>query len=199
MVMEEMEDARPTFVLNRGVYDDYGEQVSPSTPASLLAMSENLPRNRLGLAQWLTHPDHPLTARVAVNRYWQNYFGRGLVKTAEDFGNQGELPSHPELLDWLAVSFVESGWDVKALQRLIVTSETYKQNSYAHPDLLKQDPENVWLARGPSIRLTSEMMRDNALTASALSTGWTVENELRCLCTRCWRQTISSQFLHDLA
>lgn len=168
MVMEEMEDARPTFVLNRGVYDDYGEQVSPSTPASLLAMSENLPRNRLGLAQWLTHPDHPLTARVAVNRYWQNYFGRGLVKTAEDFGNQGELPSHPELLDWLAVSFVESGWDVKALQRLIVTSETYKQNSYAHPDLLKQDPENVWLARGPSIRLTSEMMRDNALTASGL-------------------------------
>ncbi|MBX2876063.1 MAG: DUF1553 domain-containing protein [Saprospiraceae bacterium] len=168
MVMEEMEKPRSTFILNRGVYDDYGEAVSPNTPASVLPMPEDLPRNRLGLAQWLTHPDHPLTARVAVNRYWQNYFGRGLVKTAEDFGNQGELPSHPELLDWLAVSFVESGWDVKALQRMIVTSETYKQNSYTSPELLEKDKENIWLARGPSIRLTSEMMRDNALTASGL-------------------------------
>ena len=168
MVMEEMEKARPTFILNRGVYDDYGEQVSPNTPASVLTMPDDLPRNRLGLAQWLVHPDHLLTARVAVNRYWQNYFGRGLVKTVEDFGNQGELPSHPELLDWLAVTFVESGWDVKALQRLIVTSETYKQDSYASPELLDTDKENVCLARGPSIRLTSEMMRDNALAASGL-------------------------------
>lgn len=168
MVMEEMDKARTTFILNRGVYDDYGEEVSPNTPASVLAMPKNLPRNRLGLAQWLTHPDHPLTARVAVNRYWQNYFGRGLVKTAEDFGNQGELPSHPELLDWLAVRFMESGWDVKALQRLIVTSETYKQDSYTRPESLTEDKENVWLARGPSVRLTSEMMRDNALAASGL-------------------------------
>lgn len=168
MVMEEMQRPRSTFILNRGVYDDYGEEVFPNTPASVFAMPEELPRNRLGLAQWLTHPDHPLTARVAVNRYWQNYFGRGLVKTAEDFGNQGELPTHPELLDWLAVTFVESGWDVKALQRLIVTSETYKQDSYTSPELLEKDKENVWLARGPSVRLTSEMMRDNALVASGL-------------------------------
>jgi len=168
MVMEEMEKTRPTFILNRGVYDDYGEEVFPNTPASVFAMPEDLPRNRLGLAQWLTHPDHPLTARVAVNRYWQNYFGRGLVKTAEDFGNQGELPSHPELLDWLAVTFMESGWDVKALQRLIVTSETYKQDSYTSLALMELDKDNVWLARGPSVRLTSEMMRDNALAASGL-------------------------------
>lgn len=168
MVMEEMEKPRSTFILNRGVYDDYGAEVFPNTPVSVFAMPEDLPRNRLGLAQWLTHPDHPLTARVAVNRYWQNYFGRGLVKTAEDFGNQGELPTHPELLDWLAVNFMESGWDVKALQRLIVTSETYKQNSYTSPELLAEDKENIWLARGPSIRLTSEMMRDNALVASGL-------------------------------
>lgn len=168
MVMEEMDQSRPTFILNRGVYDDYGEEVFPNTPASVLPMPKDLPRNRLGLAQWLTHPDHPLTARVAVNRYWQNYFGRGLVKTAEDFGNQGELPSHPALLDWLSVTFMESAWDVKALQRLIVTSETYKQDSYTSPELLALDKENVWLARGPSVRLTSEMMRDNALTASGL-------------------------------
>ncbi len=168
MVMEEMENPRSTFILNRGVYDDYGAEVFPNTPVSVLAMPEDLPRNRLGLARWLTHPDHPLTARVAINRYWQNYFGRGLVKTTEDFGNQGELPSHPELLDWLAVTFMESAWDVKALQRLIVTSETYRQDSYASPGLLEQDKENVWLARGPSIRLTSEMMRDNVLAASGL-------------------------------
>lgn len=168
MVMEEMEEPRQTYILNRGVYDDYGEEVFPNTPESVLAMPDHLPRNRLGLAQWLTHPDHPLTARVAVNRYWQNYFGRGLVKTAEDFGNQGELPSHPELLDWLAVTFMESGWDVKALQRLIVTSDTYKQDSYTSPALMELDKENVYLARGPSVRLTSEMMRDNALTASDL-------------------------------
>lgn len=168
MVMEEMEEARKTYVLNRGVYDDYGEEVFPNTPASLPSIPEEFPRNRLGLAQWLTLSNHPLTARVAVNRYWQLYFGRGLVKTSQDFGNQGELPSHPELLDWLAITFVESGWDVKALQKLIVTSATYKQSSLATAELIAIDKENKWLARGPSLRLTSEMIRDNALAASGL-------------------------------
>lgn len=168
MVMEEMDVPRKTFILNRGVYDDYGEEVSANTPASVLPMPEAFPKNRLGLANWLTHADHPLTARVAVNRYWQQYFGRGLVNTAEDFGNQGELPTHPELLDWLAITFQESGWDVKALQRLIVTSATYRQRSYASPEMLEHDKENIWLARGPSMRLTSEMIRDNALAASGL-------------------------------
>ncbi|MEM6697460.1 MAG: DUF1553 domain-containing protein, partial [Bacteroidota bacterium] len=115
-----------------------------------------------------THKDNPLTARVAVNRYWQNYFGRGLVKTAQDFGNQGDLPTHPELLDWLAVTFMESGWDVKALQKMIVLSATYRQSSHTSPELLAMDKENKWLARSPGVRLTSEMIRDNALAASGL-------------------------------
>ena len=168
MVMKEMDRPRKTFLLNRGVYDDYGEEVYPNTPKSILEMPKDLPKNRLGLAQWLTHPDNPLTARVAVNRYWQNYFGWGIVKTAQDFGNQGELPTHPELLDWLAVTFMESNWDVKALQKLIVMSATYRQSSYADEAILAQDKANKWLSRGPSSRLTSEMIRDNALAASGL-------------------------------
>ncbi len=168
MVIREMDEPRDTFVLNRGVYDDYGEQVFPNTPESVLDFPEDLPKNRLGLAEWLALPEHPLTARVAVNRYWQSYFGRGIVKTTEDFGNQGELPTHPELLDWLAITFRDSGWDVKALQKLIVMSGAYRQDSKASPELLEIDKENVWLARGPQTRLTSEMMRDNALLASGL-------------------------------
>ncbi|MEM8887734.1 MAG: DUF1553 domain-containing protein, partial [Bacteroidota bacterium] len=168
MVMEEMQEARKTFLLNRGVYDDYGEEVFPATPRAFMQMDESLPKNRLGLAKWMTDPQHPLTARVAVNRYWQNYFGRGLVKTAADFGNQGELPSHPELLDWLATEFMSSGWDIKALQKLIVMSATYRQDSHARRELREQDPENIFLARGPEVRLTSEMIRDNALAASEL-------------------------------
>ena len=168
MVMKEMETPRQTYILERGVYDNYGEEVFPNTPKKIMPMSGDLPKNRLGLAQWLTHPDHPLTARVAVNRYWQNYFGCGIVKTTQDFGNQGENPSHPELLDWLAVTFVESGWNVKALQRLIVTSATYRQSSWPSEELMEKDPENLWLARGPSVRLSSEMLRDNALAASGL-------------------------------
>jgi len=168
MVMKEMETPRKTYVLGRGVYDNYEEEVFPNTPESVMPMPTNLPKNRLGLAQWLTHKDHPLTARVAVNRYWQNYFGRGLVKTSQDFGNQGELPSHPELLDWLALEFMESGWDVKALQKQIVLSATYRQSSIADEKIAERDHENKWLARGPNIRLTSEMMRDNALSASGL-------------------------------
>lgn len=168
MVMKEMETPRQSHILKRGLYDDYGEEVFPNTPKSVLPFLEEFPKNRLGLAQWLVHKDHPLTARVAVNRYWQNYFGRGLVKTAQDFGNQGDLPSHPALLDWLAVQFMDSGWDIKALQKLIVMSATYRQDSYTSEELLEKDKDNVWLARGPSIRLSSEMIRDNALAASGL-------------------------------
>jgi len=168
MVMKEMPQPRRTYILERGLYNEYGEEVFPNTPESVFPMPEDLPKNRLGLAQWLTHPDHPLTARVAVNRYWQNYFGKGLVKTTEDFGNQGELPTHPQLLDWLALEFINSGWDVKALQKMIVMSATYRQSSVVTPELREKDPENVWLARGPKVRLTSEMIRDNSLAASGL-------------------------------
>lgn len=168
MVMKEMPQRRKAFILERGQYDTYGEEVFPNTPENILPMPQNLPKNRLGLAKWITHPDHPLTARVAVNRYWQNYFGKGLVRTTEDFGNQGELPSHPELLDWLALHFLETGWDIKALQKLIVMSAVYRQNSIPSDELREIDPENIWLARGPTVRLSSEMIRDNALFASGL-------------------------------
>ncbi len=168
MVMKEMPKPRQAYVLERGGYENYGEEVFPNTPESILPWNEHLPKNRLGLAQWLLDPEHPLTARVAVNRFWQSYFGQGLVKTTEDFGNQGALPSHPRLLDWLATEFINSGWDVKHLQKLIVTSSTYRQSSVGTPELREQDPDNVWLARGPSMRLSSEMVRDNALAASGL-------------------------------
>lgn len=168
MVMKEMPSQRKTYLLERGIYDSYGDEVSPNTPQSILAMPEDFPRNRLGFAKWLIHEDHPLTARVTVNRYWQNLFGRGIVRTTEDFGNQGELPSNPHLLDWLAVEFMESGWDVKALQKLIVMSGTYRQNSIASKELFEMDGDNVLLARGPAVRLTAEMMRDNVLQASGL-------------------------------
>lgn len=168
MVMQEMKQPKKTFLLNRGNYDMPGKQVFPNTPTSILAWPKNLPKNRLGLAQWLCLPEHPLTARVAVNRFWQNYFGTGLVKTTEDFGNQGEMPSHPQLLDWLALRFIESGWDVKALQKLIVMSATYRQDSRVDKTLREKDPENRLLARGPAFRLSAEQIRDNALMASGL-------------------------------
>lgn len=168
MVMEEMPKPRPSYVLERGLYDAHGEQVFPATIKAVLPFSEDYPSNRLGLAQWLFHPDHPLTARVAVNRYWSMLFGRGLVKTAIDFGNQGALPSHPELLDWLAIHFRESGWDIKGLLKTIVLSSTYQQSSVVRDDMAEVDVENVFLWRGPSVRLSAEMMRDNALAASAL-------------------------------
>ena len=168
MIMQEMPTRRPTFILDRGQYDVHKEEVFPDVPKSILPMPANYPHNRLGLAKWLLHPDHPLTARVAVNRYWQMFFGRGLVKTTEDFGNQGELPSHPELLDWLAIRFKESGWNVKALVKLMVMSATYRQQSTTDEHLQNIDPENILLARGPAERLTSEMLRDNALYAAGL-------------------------------
>ncbi len=168
MVMEEMDRPRATFVLDRGVYDRPLERVAPGVPERLGGFPDDLPKNRLGLAQWLLRPDHPLTARVTVNRYWQMYFGQGLVSTPQNFGSQGALPTHPELLDWLATTFVGSGWDVKAMQRLIVTSATYRQSSKASPAMMARDPSNMLLASGPRYRLPAEMIRDNALAASGL-------------------------------
>ena len=171
MVMKDREGPRETRMLVRGAYDRPGEKVAPGTPATLPAMAEDAPRNRLGLARWLVDPAHPLTARVAVNRYWQLHFGTGLVKTAEDFGTRGEWPSHPELLDWLATEFVRSGWDVKAMHRLIVTSATYRQTSRLTPELLDRDPQNRLLARRPRLRLEAEVIRDQALAISGLLVG----------------------------
>lgn len=168
MVMAEMDKPRETFVLGRGDYRNLGEKVTPGVPAALPPMPPGAPPNRLGLAQWLVDPSNPLTARVAVNRLWQMFFGTGLVKTAEDFGSQGETPSHPELLDWLATEFVRTGWDVKAMVRLIVTSAAYRQSSRATPELIELDPENRLLARGPRFRLKAELIRDNALAVSGL-------------------------------
>jgi hypothetical protein len=168
MVMKELPKERPTYLLKRGSYEAPADRVERGTPASLPPFGAGRPRNRLGLAQWLTDPDHPLTARVAVNRWWQAIFGRGLVSTPEDFGSQGQLPSHPELLDWLARSLIDGGWDVKRLLRLIVTSATYRQRSGASTELVSKDSENILLARGPRFRLPAEMLRDNALAASGL-------------------------------
>jgi Protein of unknown function (DUF1553)/Protein of unknown function (DUF1549) len=168
LVMEEMETPRPTFILKRGAYDRPAESVSSATPGALPPFPAGLPRNRLGLAQWLTDPAHPLTARVTVNRLWQTVFGTGLVRTTEDFGTQGDPPSHPELLDWLATEFVESGWDVKAFVRLLVTSATYRQDSRCSADQRARDPENRLLARGPRHRLPAEAIRDQALALSGL-------------------------------
>ena len=168
MVMQETPEPRPTFLLDRGLYDKPGERVSPDVPAALgLPLPEGA-RNRLALARWFTDRRHPLTARVVVNRLWHSLFGTGLVKTVEDFGAQGEWPSHPELLDWLAVEFMESGWDVKHLVRLIIESSTYQQDSAASAEQWAADPENRLLARGPRQRLTAEMIRDQALAVSGL-------------------------------
>jgi Protein of unknown function (DUF1553)/Protein of unknown function (DUF1549)/Concanavalin A-like lectin/glucanases superfamily/Planctomycete cytochrome C len=170
MVMEDQKPPRETFVLKRGRYElpDKSQKVEPRVPACLPPFPPDAPRNRLGLANWLVSPDHPLTARVTVNRFWQHYFGTGLVKTAENFGLQSEPPSHPELLDWLATEFVRSDWDVKAMQRLIVTSATYRQSSKINPMLVQHDPENRLLSRGPRFRLAAEVVRDNALAVSGL-------------------------------
>ncbi|TWU15715.1 Planctomycete cytochrome C [Allorhodopirellula heiligendammensis] len=168
MVMRELPEPRDTFVLGRGVYDQHQERVTAATPATLPPMDDDEPRNRLGLAHWLTRDDHPLTARVAVNRYWQLLFGRGLVKTTEDFGNQGTPPSHPELLDWLARGFIDSGWNVKGLLKTMVLSQAYQRDSDAVGDSRERDPENIWLARGPIAPLTAEMIRDSALAGSGL-------------------------------
>lgn len=168
MVIDELKTKRKTHLLERGAYDAPGEEVFEGTPEHILPFADTLPKNRLGLAQWLFAPNNPLTARVIVNRYWQSYFGTGIVKSAADFGNQGDLPTHPALLDWLAVEFMESGWDIKAMQKLIVMSATYRQASNSSPQLLEKDYDNALLTRGPSDRLTAEQLRDNALFASGL-------------------------------
>ncbi|MBS0264551.1 MAG: PSD1 domain-containing protein [Planctomycetes bacterium] len=168
LVMEELPQPRVTRVLMRGDYTRPGDEVTANTPASLPPLAADLPRNRLGLARWLVDPANPLPARVTVNRFWQSIFGTGLVRTSEDFGTQGEPPSHPELLDWLADEFVRSGWDVKHVLRLMVTSSTYRQSSRARRDLLERDPDNRLLARGPRFRLQAEFLRDQALAASGL-------------------------------
>ncbi len=168
MVMAERPTPRETFVLIRGQYDKKGEKVGPATPVSLPPLPAAAPRNRLGLAEWLVDPRNPLTARVTVNRYWQSYFGVGLVRTTEDFGSQGEAPSHPELLDWLATEFMRSGWNIKWMQRLIVTSATYRQSSRTTLRLRERDPENRLLGRGPRVQLPVEMIRDQALAVSGL-------------------------------
>jgi hypothetical protein len=171
MVMEEMKRPRETFILGRGDYRNKTEKVEPGVPAFLPPLPQGAPRDRLGLARWLVDPSHPLTARVTVNRYWQMYFGGGLVATSENFGSQAEAPSHPELLDWLAGEFVDSGWDVKAMQRRIVTSATYRQSSRTTAELLSRDPLNRLLARGTRYRLAAEMVRDSALAAAGLLSG----------------------------
>jgi hypothetical protein len=168
MTMKELPQPRPTFLLKRGAYDAPGDRVQPDTPSSILAFPSDQPRNRLGLARWMIDHQNPLTARVVVNRIWRMHFSRGLVASQEDFGSQGKLPTHPELLDWLAGWFMDNGWDVKSLHRLIVTSATYRQSSQAPRELVERDPDNALLARGPKHRLLAEQIRDSALAASGL-------------------------------
>ncbi len=170
MVMGDVAELRPTYVLSRGNYASPLEDrmVMPGVPSALPPLPEGVEGNRLGLASWLVDPAHPLTSRVTVNRYWAMLFGEGLVKTVEDFGSQGEWPTHPELLDWLAMDFVESGWDVKRMLKQMVMSSTYRQTSRVTSDRLAADPENRLLSHGPRFRLQGEFIRDNALAASGL-------------------------------
>jgi hypothetical protein len=168
MVMQELPTPKPAFVLKRGAYDSPGERVSADTPAVLPPFPAEQPRNRLGLARWLTDRGHPLTARVTVNRVWQMLFGKGLAETSDNFGSTGTPPTHPELLDWLALDFIDHGWDLKRLIRTIVLSATYRQASRLTPELLARDPYNQLLARAPARRLTAEMLRDQALFTAGL-------------------------------
>jgi hypothetical protein len=165
---EETEKPRDTFMLMRGEYDKVGDKVVRGTPSIFPPFPKEAPTNRLGLAKWLTLPTHPLTARVTVNRYWQQFFGIGIVKTSDDFGMQSDPPSHPELLDWIAADFVESGWNIQRVQKLMLMSATYQQSSRVTPELLKKDPENRLLARGPRFRVEGEVVRDTALFVSGL-------------------------------
>ncbi|MDR6562131.1 MULTISPECIES: DUF1553 domain-containing protein [unclassified Arcicella] len=168
MVSRDRKYPRKSYILNRGVYDAHGEEVSPEIPLRLGKLPSDYPKNRLGLSQWLLSKENPLFARVMVNRLWQQYFGNGLVKTQEDFGNQGELPSHPELLDWLATAYREDNWNTKAFIKRMVMSATYQQSSKATKEQIEVDPDNKWLARGSSYRFSAEQVRDNALVASGL-------------------------------
>lgn len=169
MIMKDSSKKRPTHILNRGVYDQLGEEVSFSTPEDILPFdSTRLDKNRLGLAKWLFDKKHPLTARVFVNRVWQNFFGTGLVKSSGDFGMQGDMPSHPELLDWLALDFMNNGWNIKRLVKQIVSSATYKQSSVVEKNKLASDPANVYLSRSNRTRLSAELIKDHFMTSSGL-------------------------------
>ena len=168
LVMEEREEPRGAYVLARGEYQNRREQVYPQTPAVLPEMPEDVMPNRLGFAQWLLSPEHPLTARVAINRFWQDVFGVGIVETAEDFGTQGTPPVHPELLDWLATEFIATGWDVQKMLKLMLTSATYRQSAQVTPEKLERDADNILLSRSPRYRLDAEIVRDNALALSGL-------------------------------
>ncbi|GAB2800929.1 hypothetical protein GCM10027275_53700 [Rhabdobacter roseus] len=167
-VMGDLDTLRKTYVLHRGEYDAPTDEVQPGTPKAILPFNPKYPKNRLGLAQWLFDARNPLTARVVVNQVWQEFFGKGLVKTTGDFGMQGELPSHPELLDWLAVDFREHGWDMKRLVKQLVTSATYRQSAVMRPEHLAADPDNVYLARAPRYRIHAEFIRDLVLSSSGL-------------------------------
>ncbi len=167
-VMNEKSEEAMAYILFRGEYDKRKDPVKPATPAALPAFPKDTPQNRIGFANWLLQPEHPLTARVTVNRFWQEVFGSGLVKTAGDFGITGELPSHPELLDWLAVDFRESGWDVKRFFKMVLMSNTYRQSAAITRDKLEKDPPNRLLSRGPRFRMDAEMIRDYSLAASGL-------------------------------
>ena len=168
MIMEDMDTLRPAYVLNRGMYDAHGERVYPGTPQQIMEFAEDLPQNRLGLAKWILDPQNPLTSRVIINRFWQLIFGEGIVSTLDDFGSQGALPTHPELLDWLAVEFIESGWDVKHMLKLMVSSATYRQSSSLNPETKEKDLQNIYLARAPQYRFSAEVIRDNILATSGL-------------------------------
>lgn len=170
MVMAELPERKATHILLRGEYNKPGEVVEPGLPGFLPPLPAGSPNNRLGLAQWMTAPDNPLLARVNINRVWQMIFGTGIVKTTEDFGSQGEWPSHPALLDWLATEFVSSGWDLKHILKLLVSSAAYRQDSAATPELNQRDPDNRLLARGPRLRLPAESIRDQALLTAGLLT-----------------------------
>ncbi|MEC8941148.1 MAG: DUF1553 domain-containing protein, partial [Verrucomicrobiota bacterium] len=168
LVMVEMKDRRKTHILKRGNFLSPDAQVTANTPARLPKLENGAPGNRLNLARWLVRKDNPLTARVAVNRWWAELFGNGIVSTLEDFGTQSEPPTHPDLLDWLAVEFMDSGWDMKHVLRTIVLSQAYRQSSRLTPDLVEKDPPNLLLARAPRFRMDAERIRDNALAISGL-------------------------------
>ncbi|HVR84153.1 MAG TPA: DUF1553 domain-containing protein, partial [Planctomycetota bacterium] len=168
LIFKERPTPRDSYILKRGEYDKRGDKVARGLPGALPTPPQGLPMNRLGLARWLLDPGHPLTARVAVNRFWQQVFGVGIVKTSEDFGLQSQPPSHPELLDHLATQFIEDGWDVKRMMKRLVMSATYRQSSKMTPDLVRRDPDNRLLARGPRYRLDAEMVRDQILFVSGL-------------------------------
>ncbi len=217
MVMGDMDKPRETFVFHRGAYDSptrdegpTGNHVRPSADGC-----GRCPRNRLGLARWLFSDDHPLTARVAVNRYWQIFFGSGLVSTPADFGAQGEFPTHPQLLDYLAIDFRDSGWNVKRLMKQIVMSSTYRQSSAAPAELYQRDPTNLLFARGPRFRLHGEFIRDTALGSerTAEQAGWRPRSETVSasgamgrsrfgrqpeICSRSWRQAVPTKFVYLL-